>query len=439
MEDQVIVRFEAFNEAVQKEQGRFDELMETKAAEAEPEDELERVRLVAAVTNAMGALAENDNGGTIMSSAQNGLASRLQSGLADAAAKEGKLREVRPAMEVLSGLDVVAMARLLEVRFDSKDWWGWVKTFAPLYLFKPTPAAWLLPPEVPEELPEKAALAVFSDWGTGLYGSTSITNQIKKLEACDVVFHLGDTYYAGLASEITSRLVNLWPLRNGGCRHRILNGNHEMYSGGAGYFNALKHAPFNQSSSCVAMQNSKWLLLGLDTSFIDAAIGDDQVGWIGRMIAAAGSRKVVLFSHHQIFSTFDKIPDGVRAALLPWLRDGRIHAWYFGHEHRLVVFEPCNTLGGVKARCMGHGGFPEFRQSLPGAAPSRSQWIQLPGVGDVPAAEIFDGPNRFIHDSPSDPEKYVPHGFLLLEFDADEMFETFLDPDGAPVRGKTRV
>src|SRR5204863_419416 len=79
---------------------------------------------------------------------------------------------------------------------------------------------------------------------------------------------------------IQSRLVADWPSRPGAI-NRALNGNHEMYSGGAGYFAALTSV-FHQSSSCVALQNTNWLLLGLDTSYVDFDIEGPQVDWINR-------------------------------------------------------------------------------------------------------------------------------------------------------------
>ena len=52
----------------------------------------------------------------------------------------------------------------------------------------------------------------------------------------------------------------------------------------------------------------------------------------------------------------------------------------------------------------------------------------------VPAAQVWDGPNEFIHDDPSDPEKYIPHGYLVLQFDGTTVRETYRDPAGTVVR-----
>src|SRR5258708_23211835 len=104
--------------------------------------------------------------------------------------------------------------------------------------------------------------------------------------------HLGDTYYSGAEDEIKYRLIGDWPTRVGTI-NRALNGNHEMYSGGKGYFEALTSF-FGQSSSCIALQNTNWLILGLDTAYNDFDLDGAQVAWVKSMVAAAESRNAIL-------------------------------------------------------------------------------------------------------------------------------------------------
>src|SRR5207248_11801180 len=144
-------------------------------------------------------------------------------------------------------------------------------------------------------------------------------------------------YYSGDDDEIRDRLIGGWPNRNNAV-NRTLNGNHEMYSGGKGYFKALTSF-FKQSSSCIALQNSRWLILGLDTAYEDFDISGPQVDWATKMIAGAGTRKVILCSHHQPFSALDDQGPNLQAALGQLLDTQRIEAWFWGHEHRLVVYE----------------------------------------------------------------------------------------------------
>ena len=95
----------------------------------------------------------------------------------------------------------------------------------PELIFKPPKAAWIEPSPVPEPIPDDARIAVFGDWGTGLYGAPAIAQSIVGLDRCDVVLHVGDTYYSGEDTEVHDRLVGDWPKRPAPTVNRSLNGN----------------------------------------------------------------------------------------------------------------------------------------------------------------------------------------------------------------------
>jgi hypothetical protein len=254
--------------------------------------------------------------------------------------------------------------------------------------------------------------------------------------------HLGDTYYSGGDKEIKNRLINTFPKANGnGVIRCALNGNHEMYSGGKGYFNSA--LPFlKQQASCFAYQNTHWLLIGLDTAYVDHSLDQtdssgvkktNQVAWMKSLIDAAGSRKVILFSHHQPFSQLDKqgprIIDAMGDALLQ-----RIHTWFFGHEHRCVIYQP-HPKYGLKGRCIGHGGFPEFRDSFNGASDAY-RWVSLAAHEKAPAAEVLDGANKFIDDNGA---RYSPHGYVTLKFDGADCAEDYFDAAGEKLRDSSAL
>jgi hypothetical protein len=218
--------------------------------------------------------------------------------------------------------------------------------------------------------------------------------------------------------------VGNWPKRPAGTLNRALNGNHEMYSGGKGYFQALGDF-FQQPASCFAMQNSKWILACLDTSYNDFDLDAKQVAWLKSIVAGAGTRKLILFSHHQPFSQLDDQGPRLQVALADLLSKQRIHAWFWGHEHRLVLYDP-HPLWGLKGRCIGHGGFPGFRDDLPGAHGDLYQWLILPAQPHVPGARLLDGPNFWI---PQDTEGFSPHGYVFLEFDGDTLWEIYRTPN----------
>ena len=75
--------------------------------------------------------------------------------------------------------------------------------------------------------------------------------------------HLGDVYYAGTEDEVNERFSDDWP-KNVSEHSWALNSNHEMYSGGYGYFK-ITLKKFGQPASYFCLRNSNWQIIGLDT------------------------------------------------------------------------------------------------------------------------------------------------------------------------------
>ena len=61
------------------------------------------------------------------------------------------------------------------------------------------------------------------------------------------VIHLGDVYYSGLPVEVQRHVLEPWPVTaaqaKAGVTSWSLNGNHDMYSGGYGYYDTLLADP----------------------------------------------------------------------------------------------------------------------------------------------------------------------------------------------------
>ena len=114
--------------------------------------------------------------------------------------------------------------------------------------------------------------------------------------------------------------------------------------------------------------------------------------------------------------------------LSPLLGGKKIFAWYWGHEHHCVLYEKHGSWN-LYGRCVGHGGFPYFRERkiFGDQAPVKPQFKKVGGRNLVPAAQILDGTNELI---PEAPHKYGPHGYMTLEFDGEELFETVHDANG---------
>jgi hypothetical protein len=426
----VVVPYKQLQEAFHEDSGQLASAVYSSADAAANGDPVQRAQLLAAWNEAVSALSQADQQG-VMSTAQNPIASRLQSLIASKAAESGQVVAVRAEHTVLTATGGQSVTPgILEVKFDNEDLAGWLGMAWKL-IFKPDKHSWVTPAAVPEQIADQVRIAVIADWGTGLYGAPATAQSIAALPVCDVVLHLGDTYYSGADDEVRERLVADWPMRAGKTVNRTLNGNHEMYSGGQGYFDALT-AFFNQSASCFAMQNSNWLVACLDTAYVDFDIDQAQVSWLKAIIAAAGTRKLIVFSHHQPFSQLDDQGPKLQIALADLLAQQRIHAWFWGHEHRLVVYEP-HPQWAFKGRCVGNGGFPAFRDNLTSTPSNIYQWVSLPPAPHAPGAKVLDGPNFWI---PEDPMRYSPHGFLTLDLDGDQAFETYHVPDGVAVSAR---
>jgi hypothetical protein len=428
---QTVVPYATFQDAFEEDPGKLNDAVQTATTTAAGGDPAAQQRFVADWHEAIGALSKNakpvlaraDGGGAILHTPQNALASRLQTLLVKHATAAGQVGTLQEPQTVTAPAGDSFSLGVLSVKFDNADIAGWLQ-MAPELIFKPPKAAWIDPPTVPETIPDDARIAVFADWGTGLYGAPAISQTIAGLDRCDVVLHLGDTYYSGESNEIYTRLVGNWPKRPAGTINRSLNGNHEMYSGGEGYFRALGDF-FQQPASCFAMQNSQWILVCLDTAYVDFNLDARQVAWLKAIVDGAGTRKLILFSHHQPFSQLDDQGPNLQVALADLLTKQRIHAWFWGHEHRLVLYDP-HPLWGVKGRCIGHGGFPAFRDDLPDAHGDLYQWLTLPAQPHVPKARLLDGPNFWV---PQDTRGFSPHGYVFLEFDGDTVSEIYRTPD----------
>jgi hypothetical protein len=177
---------------------------------------------------------------------------------------------------------------------------------------------------------------------------------------------------------------------------------------------------------------------GLDSAYegndrSGGKLSDMQAGWATTLAseAAANGQRVILFSHHQPFSLYDNQGPVLAKCIQGLLNSGRVFAWYWGHEHRCVIFErhPQWQLFG---RCIGHGGFPYFRDIFPGALnpkmnPDGSRWITLVTRNTAPTGTVLDGRNPYIKGHE---EEYGPNGYATLEFSDDHMNETIHAPDG---------
>jgi hypothetical protein len=133
---------------------------------------------------------------------------------------------------------------------------------------------------------DSARLVIVGDWGTGLPRAQAVA----KLMATEIaealaagrqvhVIHLGDVYYSGLPSEVKRHVLAYWPVTAEQARAGVtswsLNGNHDMYSGGFGYYQnllgdprfAAQHSADGAATSFFRLTSPSWDFVGLDTSW----------------------------------------------------------------------------------------------------------------------------------------------------------------------------
>src|ERR1700733_9899565 len=94
--------------------------------------------------------------------------------------------------------------------------------------------------------------------------------------------HLGDVYYVGDPAEVGANFLGIpnpryqfapckWPLGSEGAF--ALNGNHEMYARGYGYFDdilpklGVRGSPHGQRASYFCLENDHWRIIALDTGY----------------------------------------------------------------------------------------------------------------------------------------------------------------------------
>jgi hypothetical protein len=245
-------------------------------------------------------------------------------------------------------------------------------------------------------------IAVAGDWGTGTLESETVA---KNMLACfpHYTLHLGDVYYMGEGGEIQENCLGksrdgytgvYWPL--GSLGSFALMGNHEMYSGGQGYFtdfliklgrlNADRTILSPQSASFFCLEAEHWLILGLDTGYhsggvpaftsipgvnaipflnVDARFDDKMLDWLRRTmdsLRAKGTPKsVLLLTHHQPISSFEHAFEKPPRQLAKMgFLNGQDFVWLYGHEHRLTVYNKQVIANSLKVypRCIGHSGMP---------------------------------------------------------------------------------
>jgi hypothetical protein len=263
---------------------------------------------------------------------------------------------------------------------------------------------------------ERLGVALAGDWGSGTAEAAAVAKAIAAAQPHFAV-HLGDIYHVGDAQEVRANFLGeslhgytgvTWPRGSRGSF--ALNGNHDMYARGSAYFGTLLPSlglaggpP--QRASYFCLENQEWRLIALDTGYRSVgwplweelpwrpfAPSNDlvpaQLTWLRQLISSdPGPRPVIILTHHPPWSRFERAYPQSARQLAPLLGTRPV-LWFWGHEHRLAIYDRCGVAGGIGGfgRCVGHGGMPvELRRQLadPAVPVPFTDERRYPGAGTL--------------------------------------------------------
>lgn len=294
-----------------------------------------------------------------------------------------------------------------ESRFSPSALWEWVRNYLAYVFHKKHefPEATKSPQRAIYDLldengQDRVRVALAGDWGTGTDEAEAVAMHIQEFSP-HFSIHIGDVYYVGDPPEVNENCLGvknpnnnydpvIWPFGSRGSF--AMNGNHEMYANGNGYFDiflprlGMRDAQGKmqgQQTSFFCLQNPHWGIIAIDTGYNSIGVpilshiplinsipgigGNCKLPeplkeWLEELVAnVIGKRGLVIMSHHQPHSGFEgdyKKPGqqlwelGIRRSVL----------WFWGHEHRLAGYDLYGE-GNLKChgRCVGHGGMPVSR------------------------------------------------------------------------------
>jgi len=258
------------------------------------------------------------------------------------------------------------------VQFLTKTFLPWLINYISVMIHRRHRFKWYTAGTGIFTIPNTATIALAADWGTGTIPAYKVANQILSLRPePDVTIHMGDVYYSGTPREYSDWFLGTedWP--RGQLHTFAMNANHEMYSGGNGYFDTAL-GTLQQETSYFCVENDYWRILALDTGYYSGIFPLIEKFWHSKIrleehilewlkttvFASTDQRPVIALTHHQPFSAWGAGYETLVENLKPYLN--RVLLWLWGHEHRFAGYGPHALKGSsmIRGRCIGHGGMP---------------------------------------------------------------------------------
>jgi hypothetical protein len=189
---------------------------------------------------------------------------------------------------------------------------------------------------------------------------------------------------------------------------------------------------FQQKRSFFALENRRWILVGLDTAYfadpkhmyeVGALDAGSQLPFLAAM--ARRGKPIVLFTHHEGL-WLDGTPAPLWSQVMSAFPAGAGPVfWYWGHIHAGAAYQ---ERDGVLGRCAGHGAIP---------------WARASRLAQDPAHPGRPNPNVAWYEDrlAGDPENGVRvlNGFVVLQLDGAGLTETFHDENGDVAWSSSRL
>jgi hypothetical protein len=228
-------------------------------------------------------------------------------------------------------------------------------------------------------------VALFSDFGTGLYPALYIAAQLRQRKFPYAV-HLGDVYYAGRKSEFQENFETpLNPILQD-TRLFMLNANHEMLSGAFAYFDYLdaKKAAHphtqEQDGSYFCLRSSRFQLVGIDTDYHEhnRLKEPELVGWLGQVLRegrSEGRTNILLSSNEPYEYGHLELKPLLTEDLAGFVQEQLIDLWFWGNTHYCAFFD-AGLQSPFIGSCIGHGGYPYSKQSSGKRCPAPVRFVE---------------------------------------------------------------
>lgn len=284
-----------------------------------------------------------------------------------------------------AGADSAAEEKLGEIKYSQCDvaWVNsvieWIETYA-IKMEEPSYVNYQDMNDYEYTLPEEnLKVGIIADWGTGEEEAENVIEHLFQQKP-DLIFHLGDVYYSGTEEEYEQHYIGLIDAMREKYDTQVpvynVPGNHDYYSGGHAFYKFLantntKSTYPTQEASYFTLNNSAWQLQGMDTGYYDRhvfEVGQDMTHlrekeaiWHKHHLdkGFGADKKIILLSHHQLFSRFINIGNqSHNPRLYECFKDhlDKLSCWYWGHEHLFELYKP--FLGLNKGRCVGNSAVP---------------------------------------------------------------------------------